>query len=326
MTEKVSPTGLPRRRLTGHVLRGAGMLSGFPAMFLGIPFLGFGGIFLLMVAGIIPAGGNDKPNLIVGALAAVFAGVGLWLFLHGAVTKIKSLISDYRYRRHPDEPWIWDHRWNPRMARTKEGRSILLGFLFVLLFACFLLPFNWWAFGSPFSWLPASNECSNPVVVVVIIPFDLVWLFCIGYMVYALVRYIKYGNSRLHFSSFPFYLGGELRATLSRVGRLRRARTLTIRLVCVEETFETREKNRSAGMCYALYEDKQVLTAKELREIQGRTLPVAFPLPFYPPATRLTARPSYYWEVVVTADIKGIDYEAVFLVPVYDRREEHRDS
>ena len=47
-----------------------------------------------------------------------------------------------------------------------------------------------------------------------------------------------------------------------------------------------------------------------------------FPLPDDVPGTRLSERPARYWELDVSSgEVAGPDFEATFLVPVYERAE-----
>jgi hypothetical protein len=59
----------------------------------------------------------------------------------------------------------------------------------------------------------------------------------------------------------------------------------------------------------------------------GTRIPIRFELP--PPGpgaagTRLAAELPCYWELEVWADLPGLDFQAVFLVPVYQRPEPAR--
>jgi hypothetical protein len=84
----------------------------------------------------------------------------------------------------------------------------------------------------------------------------------------------------------------------------------------VEERFETTGtgKNRTTRqVCYAHFSETRALAP-------GRTSPevdLSFTLPDEPEwVTDVTGRPVRYWELVVEADVPGVDFHATFPLPV----------
>jgi hypothetical protein len=53
--------------------------------------------------------------------------------------------------------------------------------------------------------------------------------------------------------------------------------------------------------------------------LRGGDLPVSFKLPEGEFGTRLSEAPARYWELEVKADTPGLDFGALFLLPVYER-------
>ena len=51
--------------------------------------------------------------------------------------------------------------------------------------------------------------------------------------------------------------------------------------------------------------------------IASSDIPIEFPVPSDQPTTNLAATPPTYWEIAANGKARGVDYEAVFLVPVY---------
>ena len=151
----------------------------------------------------------------------------------------------------------------------------------------------------------------------VIVVFDLVVLALIGQFFYNLGQFIKYGNSRLRFNSFPFYLGDKLSVVL--VGLPSQVNEVQMDLRFVEEQYEIRGsgKNRSQRViCYQLYHENRTLKGKDISP--SGTLALEWDLPGEPELTSaLSHRPARFWELEVRAETPGVDYHSRFLLPVY---------
>jgi hypothetical protein len=61
------------------------------------------------------------------------------------------------------------------------------------------------------------------------------------------------------------------------------------------------------------------LTFEQSGVSEGKDIPLSFDLPSGGKSTNLESLPCYYWEIEVTADTPGVDYNAVFILPVYEK-------
>lgn len=139
-------------------------------------------------------------------------------------------------------------------------------------------------------------------------------------VVWALVHRLKFGRPYLRFEDFPFVLGGALRARLKPARGLSRCERMTLILRCVEVETVVRGSGRSRTVetrGWQVYEDRQVLES-----LDGRyEVPVSFPLPSGEYATQLSADTrTRYWELLVEAQVPGLDLRSAFLLPVYAPR------
>jgi hypothetical protein len=103
-------------------------------------------------------------------------------------------------------------------------------------------------------------------------------------------------------------------------GRSELLEPMTVTLRAVEEAYETRGsgKNRSQQVVfYETYVDSQAIDDVRRRWEGRRGLALEFDLPNEAAGTCLSERPPRYWELEITADVPGVDYKAVFLLPVY---------
>jgi hypothetical protein len=294
---------LQRKPLIGHSTRsGASIQTGCAVLF-GLPFLGAGVFIILLAAGRLPIEKQQPVPPALGALGLVFGGAGLWMIAHGISGFLRNAGVARRRRGRPDEPWHWDHPWDTAGASFGGLGVQVRGWIGLVWFGLFAAPFNWIAWHERGVWMFAAGI------------LDLLVLAGVGFSVYAFLGWIQHGRARLRYGSFPFFLGGPFEAFVEDADRLRGFRSITLRLRCVEEAFEyVNESNRVS--CYQLYEDTQELTPAT-GSIAGEELRVAFALPRGDYGSRLGQHPPRYWELVVSADVPGIDYSATFLVPVY---------
>ena len=66
-----------------------------------------------------------------------------------------------------------------------------------------------------------------------------------------------------------------------------------------------------------MYAEKQVID--DATELLDGEIAIRFdlPAPTEDLETQLSERPPRYWELMVTREVRGIDFESTFLVPVY---------
>jgi hypothetical protein len=161
---------------------------------------------------------------------------------------------------------------------------------------------------------------------VVLGAFLLVGLWFLGTGVLTLLRRSRHGVAELRLARFPFFLGEPLDATLVRQGPAAPLPGLHARLTCVAERW-----GRPTGHATEPFHEatrrrlERVDRWSETRPVlgaMGSRIPIRFDLP--PPGpdalgTELSAELPRYWELEVWAELPGLDFHAVFLVPVYQR-------
>ncbi|MEO8359105.1 MAG: hypothetical protein ABI672_03665, partial [Vicinamibacteria bacterium] len=150
--------------------------------------------------------------------------------------------------------------------------------------------------------------------------FDLFAVLILAGAFYGLSQYLKYGKSRLHFARFPFKPGSSVEAGLEADSKLAAAPVINLALRYIEEivTVTGSGKNRSTRTTlYALHEVKQEVRAGQFDSTSGAEIPIRMRLPDGDYSNRLRDTPRRYWQLQVTAETPGIDYEAKFLLPVY---------
>ena len=310
-----------RKQLFGHSSPPTEGTGGGCVVLFSLPFIGVGVFAMALSLGYIPSmeSGIKGPHALLTVFGAVFclAGLGLWGVGLSAIAGARAALK--RRREHPNEPWYWDHAWNPQFAESGGPGTALQGLAVGAFLVLFLSMFNFIAF--------FSGKSDVPFFVKGIVGFfDLIALLVIGSAFYALFQYFKYGKSRLHFARFPFRPGNTLEGGLEGSRRLFQANAIVLTLRYIEEVIVTTGsgKNRNTSVSlYTLHEVRQEIDPRQLNPDSDLGIPISIRLPEGMP-TLLHDKPRRYWELDVSADTPGIDYSARFIIPVYG--DEPRDD
>lgn len=308
------PLGQGWTPIHNHPTRSGTTVHGKAALIFGVPFFGVGVFVVLLAMGVVEAqpGSLHAPPWVVGLAGGIFLLAGLSLLVHGALGLQRQKLSKRRALRFQREPWMIDHKWDPRGATDSGAADIAKMLWFGLIMVVFLAPFNWWAF------LSEEGICFVQGFTAF---FDLLLLWGAGYIIYLIIRRLKYGKTTLRYRTFPFFLGETFDAELSNTRGIGRYDKMTITLRCVQERFEVRKtsdgKSESVA-AYCTWSDEHVEEAGELRAGDAPKR-VTFRLPQGDYETRLLQIPPRYWELVACAETPGVDFQSVFLVPVYAR-------
>ncbi len=312
MTARVSP---PREQI---VLKGRQPVSrttiqGWPSILLGSPFAGMGTYFFLMGLGEIEVSPSKvhAPMWVIAVCGLMFLLAGLFLIGHGLVgLRRKAKVKKAKATRS-SSPWLWDYEWQALGISDNKLKKVVNALIMLSVVIVFLAPFNWWAFYS---------GDGRVLVKIIVVLLDLAFGLGGGYyFLNNLALYLKYGNSRLRFGNFPFYLGGKLSVSLA--GLPTEINQLQLDLRFIEEKYETRQRGdtkESKVVCYQLYHEGRILNDGQVAP-SGK-LSLEWDLPDEPEWTSaLSQRPACFWELEVNADTPGVDYHSCFLLPVYAR-------
>lgn len=295
--------------LLNHRTQSATTINGWSSALFGVPFMA-AGVFISLVAFNSIHARKNAPNWLIGIVAGMFFLGGVFFFLHG----IHGVMRKAAYRREaaqrPSEPWLYDFHWRREGIAFSAFDDMLERLLAAMVWTTFLVPFAWVGMNVRGAW---------PFLAAVAIfgLLGLIFWFRWAQMLFDLVRY---GNSFLVYESLPFALGGTLRARLRSPHHISAIDQLTLTLRCVQEKYVTSGTgdNRSTRVvCYELYKEVTTCDRDRLTGLAGNDIPIEFRLPADEPATNLAATPPTYWEIEAKGKASGVDYEAVFLVPVY---------
>ncbi len=299
----------PAPVLENHPTQSATAIDGWRSALFGIPFVAAGVWISLAAFGSIPVR-KDAPDWAIGIIGSLFFLGGLFFLIHGlrgAVRKARYLSAA---AQRPGQPWFYDFHWRQEGVAFSAFNAMLGRLLAALVWTAFLTPFFW------------TGLTIRVASVFLIFSSFLALIGLLFWYRWAqmLADLLRYGNSFLNYDSFPYFLGGTLRARLRPPHHLADIDALTLTLRCVQEQYVTigSGRNRSTRVvCYELYKDAATLTRDRLAGLAGGEIPVEFRLPANQPSTSLAFTPPVYWEIEARGQSRKVGYEAYFLVPVY---------
>jgi hypothetical protein len=296
--------------------RSGSRILGWGGILFGLPFMVAGVFISLLAFGVF---GDDMErnasNPSIAAFGLLFFLPGLWISANGVYTIFKKKSAARRRALFADRPWVGDFDWDPECIRDQGRRDLFTPFIFTAVWFAFLTPFLMFFIG-------AGIAGKDLMVSILLLVFVAVGFLMLGMGVYRLLRYLKYGASRLWFDRFPFFLGDRLDARFNNDEGIGVFRRLTFTLRCIEERLDVvhrgNETTYSVAACQHYADTQELDNPLGDRALQARQdFRVSFPLPAGMPPSRLAELHPTYWLLEVKADTPGIDFDTSFLVPVY---------
>lgn len=279
---------------------------GATGLFLSLPFIATGAFFAIagfLQLDIIKKGAN-APLWVIGMVGLVFFMSGAILFVYSLAGLIQKRRNAAQRQRHPGEPWHYDYPWQPQGVSDDAARRAVSGVTLVAIFGFFTVPFIWWAFLSG----------QGPLMVKIIVGgLLLIWILAVGNVIYRIAQFGKFGTGWLEFESFPFFVGQRISVGFYN----RQFDIVNIECRFVEERFETAgsgNNRRTTKNSYRHYQHRQ-----RKRFTPGQFARIDLTIPDNPQwSNQLIADPAVrYWELVIEAELPGIDFRTTFPLPVY---------
>ena len=294
----------PLSRTTLH--NWSAILFGLPFFIAGLPILSIGMGWMDYSKASIHA-----PLWVIGVVGGLFVACGIWLMFHGATGLRRMWNMSHGKQELPHRPWLWDYPWQASGITNNKLQESLSSLIALAVFLSFLAPFNWIAFVS---------DSSGIFWQVLTGLFNVIILVGVGgYLLNKVGQFWTFGNGRVSFQKFPFFLGQTMSLTIERLPI--DISTVRFNLRCIEEAYEIRKRGRkreSIVVCYQIYHDIQTIRGELINET-GQ-LRCSWKLPDDKHLTsRPSERPASFWELEVRGQRPGLDYHSLFLLPIYTK-------
>ena len=258
-----------------------------------------------------PKSSIHAPLWVVSICGGLFVTCGVWLMAHGTNSLHRQWNRSHGQQQLPEKPWLWDYPWHASGITDNTFKASFNSLIALGTFIAFLAPFNWIAFVSDSGGLLWQLLTGF---------FDVVIALGIGsYLFKNIGQFWTFGNGRISFDDFPFFLGQSMQLTIEQLPSDLTIIHLTIR--CIEEAYEIRKrengrKRESVVVCYQIYHDTQIIRGELVNET-GQ-LRCSWNLPENTQlASTPSERPATFWELKVHGERHGLDYHSHFLLPIY---------
>ncbi len=250
---------------------------------------------------------SSGPGWVISFVTMLIYGTGIALTEQGCVGVQAWIRRLLLRRRYLGQPWLYDYRWDHSSVFDDNGFYFWRAFANVRFVALVSLPVNWFAYRA----YAVHHEGYGFIIAGVL---DILILKFIYEMFQYMRQWWKYGRSYLTFSRFPYFLGEALDVQMECPRGLGEVESVSAVLRCVQEEIRDKSVERFENFSSRV-EHRFEQSTLNVRSVQLRfQLPPAWSL-----ETRLSDRFPQYWELEVTTDAPGLDYQTSFLLPVYHK-------
>jgi len=232
---------------------------------------------------------------------------------------------DRRKKEFPDEPWMWEKRWNRTGARPAAYEKLAGPLVFAATATT----------AGGMAAVISLVILDDPLLKFAVTPFYLVGIGACVFAVNRAARVIKFRHTWFEYESFPFFLGASLSGALVGVELVTGSDPIIATLRLVQERWSgsgprggrTRVRSVIAEQARQ-YRREDIVERAVLRGGRQGTstgglspaLRIAFDVSADAKQTDLLAEPAFRWELQVTARRPGLDFDVTFLLPVYAKR------
>jgi hypothetical protein len=285
-------------------------------------------------------------------LSMVTAGLGLCLILYHLPNPIWLVWRRHLQREHPDEAWVWDYPWKSS-GGIKPSCEELFRRLFWLAQAAVATALGAWFMTAlvdsasldrrqasqqkqdpqffrenpEFFHEPMIGEFLGPIFMGgFILALWAGGLYMAARAWKEVKRFARDRGLRLLTTGFPLYLGERMQVRLEGLGGLQSMSGVTAVLRCVEERLVIewywgigKRYLRIMAVRWELYSQELALGPRQTSPSGQAQYAISCPLPDADLSTNLSGLRPRYWELQIKSKDLPLDYDATFLLPIYDK-------
>ena len=145
--------------------------------------------------------------------------------------------------------------------------------------------------------------------------FTLLGTVIIYFAIKVTIRQFRFGQSFCFINGKAGVIGKEISGTIRTSTEVRATGDYTIIIQCIETYSSGSGKNRTTKTDI-LFQEKKLISKPGHSSKIG--IPFSFLLPPYPPETGYQlSRGDINWQLSISAPVDGVDYYAIFIVPVF---------
>ena len=267
-----------------------------------LPFAA-GGVFAAVLAVRAARAGDLAQVGFLSIFALVFGGVGFGGVAAVLAGRRKAQEALDREARHPEAPWLWRDDWAARRITDTSGTEMWTAWVFAAFWNLVSLP------GAVLGVQAALRDGNRAGFIALLFP--VVGVGILVWAVRATLRRRRFGTSLLQLDTLPAVVGHTLEGTVRTPAGLRPTGGFRVLLTCLRRVTTGSGRNRSTSESVLWQEERRVPGG-------GVGLPVAFAIPAdAAPSDSRQSGDRTLWRLEVSAEVPGVDYAAVFEVPVF---------
>ena len=215
-----------------------------------------------------------------------------------------------RRRANPTQPWLWRDDWATRRVREQSPRQS----------ATIVFALMWCAIAFSLAYMRGWHFPNDPDAAISLL-FAAIGVIFLGRAAYSMLRRRKFGRSICEIDRLPIEPGQTFSGTIEHRGAQTPDDGYQLVLSCLDRVV-TRRVNRQRPQVddTVLWNAEQrVSAALAAPSSAGMRVPFSFAIPAdaLPSQSRRTNE-RVLWQLAVSAELPGIDYNATFELPVFN--------
>ena len=240
-------------------------------------------------------------------LSLTFLFLGLGVVAYGRFMRKTAADTKALSVQHPEKPWLWRDDWSQGYAKPEwRSTAVTWGAAGVV---CLLVSVPGVVA------IPSAWHSGHRWELLVVLVFPLTGLYLLSQSALAALRESKFRRMRFKLSTLPGIIGGRVEGNLETSYLFPPGTQVTLTLSCVRSYVSGTGNSRSHWET-ALWQDTQVAPAYVGGP--GSSIPASFATPYDTSETD-ARNPSdeIFWKLTANAALEGLDFRAVFRVPVF---------
>lgn len=283
----------------------------FGAIFLGLfglPFLGFGVVFMVKMMQVAATGTN--PNAYLGvAFGLVFACIGLGLEALAVASVRYSKKQAAVVAANPGAPWMWRDDWAAGRADGKRAAANVTFWVFA----------GFWdliSFPAAAAAIPKITAGQTQLLFVMIFP--IIGIGLTSFAALSTMRSRRFGQTSFWLATNPFTPGGKVSGSIHLRMPVAADHGIDLRLSCVRQITTGSGNSRSTTETVLWQDERNIPGSAIARMDVNAQIPVEFQIPTNVYLTN-TDNPSdkILWKLHAKADVPGVDFKDDYELPVF---------
>ena len=246
--------------------------------------------------------------ILITGVGLLFTLVGLGLVFSGIFAYRKSKNKEALFAKFPGKPWKADSRWTGFKIITSQLNSLIASWAMALGISLFV---------SIFIFLLYSDDSAPLFAWGIIGLFAFFALLGIIGSIYKTLGYLKYGESQMVLHQIPLVPGAEFKGVIVLPKGIGSAQKVDLEFYCEKSLTTGSGKHRSTKTT-VVHKEKSMEVTDSRKRINDRLfVPVTFSVPEEGEPDSPDTNPAIEWKLKAVAEVPGVDYEAIFSLPVF---------